>query len=52
MNRGYQVVVPTDCIAGDPGEYAEQVIRFTLRNVALITPVQPIIDHWRAIASG
>lgn len=51
MNHGYQVVVPTDCIAGDPGDYAEQVLRFTLRNVALVTPSQPIIDHWRSLES-
>lgn len=52
MNLGYQVVVPSDCIAGDPGEYAEQVLRFTLRNVAFVTTAQPIIDHWRSLGAG
>ena len=52
MNRGYQVVVPSDCVAGDPAEYVDQVLRYTLRNVALVTPAQPIIDHWTALSAN
>lgn len=36
-NRGYTVVVPTDCVAGDPPEYAEQALRYTIRNVAYLS---------------
>lgn len=27
MNLGYRVIVPTDCVAGDPPEYVEQLLR-------------------------
>lgn len=49
MNRGYRVIVPSDCVAGDPPEYVEQLLRFTLRNVALVAPVQGILDHWSGL---
>jgi biuret amidohydrolase len=50
MNRGYRVVVPSDGIAGDPPEYVEQLLRYTIRNVALVAPVQRILDVWDATA--
>lgn len=46
MNRGYRVIVPSDGIAGDPPEYVEMLLRYTLRNVALVAPVSAITDHW------
>jgi nicotinamidase-related amidase len=49
MNRGYRVVVPSDCIAGDPPEYVEQLLRYTIRNVALVAPVRGILDHWDSL---
>ncbi|HEX5586683.1 MAG TPA: cysteine hydrolase [Acidimicrobiia bacterium] len=49
MNRGYRVIVPSDCVAGDPPAYVEQLLRFTLRNVALVAPVQGILDHWAGL---
>jgi nicotinamidase-related amidase len=49
MNLGYRVVVPSDCIAGDPPEYVEQLLRYTIRNVAFVAPVQGILDHWDAL---
>jgi len=49
MNRGYRVIVPSDCVAGDPPSYVEQMLRFTLRNVALVAPVQGILDHWAGL---
>ncbi len=51
MNRGYRVIVPGDCIAGDPPEYVEQLLRYTIRNVALVAPVQTILDYWDALPS-
>jgi nicotinamidase-related amidase len=50
MNRGYRVIVPSDCIAGDPPEYVEQLLRYTIRNIALVAPVQGILDHWNALS--
>jgi nicotinamidase-related amidase len=49
MNRGYLVIVPSDGIAGDPPEYVEQLLRYTIRNVALVAPVQGILDHWNTL---
>jgi nicotinamidase-related amidase len=52
MNLGYQVIVPSDCIAGDPPEYVEQLLRYTIRNVAFVAPVQGILDHWNTLPAG
>jgi nicotinamidase-related amidase len=52
MNRGYRVIVPTDCVAGDPPEYVDQLLRYTIRNVALVSPVQGILDHWASLTPG
>ena len=49
MNRGYRVIVPSDCIAGDPPEFVEQLLRYVIRNVAMVSPVQPILDHWASL---
>jgi nicotinamidase-related amidase len=49
MNLGYTVVVPSDAIAGDPPEYVEQLLRYTLRNVARVAPTQQILDHWATL---
>ncbi len=49
MNRGYRVIVPSDCIAGDPPDYVEQLLRYTIRNVGLVAPVQGILDYWNAL---
>jgi nicotinamidase-related amidase len=50
MNRGYTTVVPNDCIASDPPEYAEIVGRYTLRNIAYVVPSTTIIDFWKGKA--
>lgn len=52
MNRGYRVIVPSDCIAGDPPEYVEQLLRYTIRNVGLVAPVQGILDHWASLPAN
>ncbi len=46
MNRGYRVIVPSDAIAGDPSEYVAALLRYTIRNVALVAPTQQILEHW------
>jgi biuret amidohydrolase len=40
MNRGYRVIVPHDCIAGDPPEFVEQLLRYVIRNVAMVGSAQ------------
>jgi nicotinamidase-related amidase len=49
MNRGYQVIVPSDCVAGDPPEYVEMWLRYTVRNLAKVAPVQQILDYWATL---
>jgi len=48
MNRGYTVVVPDDCVASDPPEYAETAMRYTMRNIAFVVPSSVIIDSWKS----
>ncbi len=47
VNHGYTVVVPSDCVAGDPPEYAEQALRYSIRNIAFVTPSATILDAWK-----
>lgn len=46
MNHGYQVIVPSDAIAGDPPEYVEALLKYTIRNVALVALTQAVLDDW------
>jgi hypothetical protein len=46
MNHGYRVIVPSDTTASDPPEYLDSLLRYTIRNVALVAPVQGILDYW------
>src|SRR5262249_48821766 len=38
VNRGYTAVIPTDCVAGYPPEFARDAVKFTPRNLAYLTP--------------
>lgn len=49
MNRGYRVIVPSDGIAGDPPEYVEMLLRYTLRNVAMVAGVSSITTYWDSL---
>jgi nicotinamidase-related amidase len=49
MNLGYRVIVPSDAIAGDPPEYVEQLLKYTIRNVALVAPTDTILAHWATL---
>lgn len=48
VNRGYRVVVPSDCVAGDPPEFAEQALRYVVRNVAFLSTAAEIEAIWSA----
>jgi nicotinamidase-related amidase len=52
MNRGYTVIVPTDCVASDPPEYAATAMRYTMRNIAFVVPSSTIIECWSAMAQS
>jgi nicotinamidase-related amidase len=47
VNRGYQIVMPRDAIAGVPADYAEAVIANTLSLVARFTTVDDVITAWQ-----
>ena len=49
MNRGYRVIVAQDGIAGDPPSYVEDLVRYTLRNVAIVASIENILEAWRPI---
>jgi nicotinamidase-related amidase len=51
MNRGYTVLVPSDCVASDPPDYAETAMRYTIRNVAFVVPSTTITDYWAGLAA-
>lgn len=46
MNRGFTVIVPSDCVASDPPEYAEWAMRYTIRNIAYVVPSSTIVEFW------
>lgn len=46
VNRGYTVIVPTDCVAGDPPEYAEQALRYSIRNLAFLSSRAEVESAW------
>ncbi|MFD7263124.1 cysteine hydrolase [Streptomyces sp. NPDC059874] len=46
VNLGYQVVVPSDAIAGVPASCTAEVIRNSLALVATITTAEALLDQW------
>ena len=51
MNRGYTVIVPDDCVASDPPEYAETAMRYTMRNIAFVVPSRTITECWTDVSA-
>ena len=47
VNRGYQIVLARDAIAGVPPEYAQSVVDNTLALVATLTTTDEIVEAWR-----
>jgi nicotinamidase-related amidase len=47
VNRGYQMVMPRDAIAGVPADYAAAVVDNTLSLVATLTTTEEIIAAWK-----
>jgi nicotinamidase-related amidase len=47
VNGGYEVIVPTDCVAGAPPEYEEMQIKFCLRNLATLTTADAVVAAMR-----
>jgi len=52
VNHGYTVVVPPDCVAADPAEYAEAALRHAIRQVAFLVPSEDVAAAWSAEAGA
>jgi len=46
VNRAYQVVIPTDAVAGAPPEYGDQVLANTLGLVATLVTTADVVGAW------
>jgi nicotinamidase-related amidase len=46
VNRGYQIVLPRDAVAGVPTDYADAVLANTLNVVATLTTTPEILRAW------
>src|SRR3954449_6694453 len=46
LDLGYQVVIPTDAVAGVPREYAEAVLEHSLSLIATLTTVDELLGLW------
>jgi nicotinamidase-related amidase len=46
VNRGYQMVIPTDAVAGVPPDYARAVLENTLSLVATLTTTDAVLGAW------
>jgi biuret amidohydrolase len=46
VNRGYEVVLPRDAVAGFPAEYGDAVIANSLSLLATITTTAELVEAW------
>jgi biuret amidohydrolase len=46
VNRGYQVVIPRDAVAGVPADYGDAVLDNTLSVIATLTTTAAVVDAW------
>ena len=46
LNRGYAVVLPTDCVTGYPADYAAAVLEHGLARITTQTPSEKILAAW------
>jgi nicotinamidase-related amidase len=47
LDLGYQVVIPTDAVAGVPREYADAVLEHSLSLIATLTSTDELLALWR-----
>ncbi len=48
VDRGYQLVIPTDAVAGFPEEYAKAVVDNTLMMIATLSTTDAVVEAWQA----
>jgi nicotinamidase-related amidase len=46
INRGFDVVVPTDCVAGYPLDYGKLVLERTIAQIATLTSSAALVEAW------
>ena len=46
INRGYHIVLPTDCVTGYPPEYGRDVLANSLARITTQTTSREILDAW------
>jgi nicotinamidase-related amidase len=46
LDLGYQVVIPTDAVAGVPREYADAVLEHSLSLIATLTTTEELLALW------
>ncbi len=46
VNRGYDVVVPSDAVAGTPKAYQEQIMQHTIKYLARVAPAEAVLAAW------
>jgi nicotinamidase-related amidase len=46
VNRGYQIVLPRDAVAGVPPDYADAVLAHTLNVVATLATTADVVSAW------
>jgi nicotinamidase-related amidase len=47
VNLGFRVIVATDAVCGFPPEYAQAVLRHSMRMVAVLATVDDLLAAWR-----
>ena len=50
VNAGYQMVIPTDAVAGFPADYVEMVFAHTLGAIATLTTTEELVAVWGSAA--
>jgi nicotinamidase-related amidase len=48
VNRAYQVILPSDAVAGFPEDYARQVMANTLSMLGTVATTNEILEAWRS----
>lgn len=46
INHGYHVVLVTDCVAGYPTDYADQVLKHSLARITTQTTAEELLSLW------
>ena len=47
VDLGYQVVIPTDAVAGVPLEYGHEVLNNSMSLLATLTTTEELISAWK-----